>query len=152
MFRANETITNLTQYELPQEESDLFKAGLYFSIQPDKIWKSKIFCAFEKIHRFFINNLKTEETKSQIKPHLSYLANSYFYSYKPSPRILQHCVLQNLRKNEYIIITKPHKGNGVAILDRKLYDNDIQQVISDISKFEKLNDDPTLKREASTQT
>ena len=37
IFTANETITNLTQYELFQEEFDLLKAGLYFSIQPDKI-------------------------------------------------------------------------------------------------------------------
>ena len=37
IFTANETITNLTQYELSQEESDLLKVGLYFSIQPDKI-------------------------------------------------------------------------------------------------------------------
>ena len=34
---ANKTITNLTRYELSQEESDLLKTGLYFSIQPDKI-------------------------------------------------------------------------------------------------------------------
>ena len=40
---ANETITNLTQYELFQEESDLLKAGLYFSLQPDKIRKSEIY-------------------------------------------------------------------------------------------------------------
>ena len=37
MFTANETITNLAQYELFQEESYLLKAGLYFSIQPDQI-------------------------------------------------------------------------------------------------------------------
>ena len=37
IFTANETITNLTQYQLSQIESDLLKAGLYFSIQPDKI-------------------------------------------------------------------------------------------------------------------
>ena len=56
IFTANETITNLTQYELSQEESDLLKAGLYFSIQPDKIKKSEIFATFEKIHRSFLNN------------------------------------------------------------------------------------------------
>ena len=76
IFTANETITNLTQCELSQEESDLLKASLYFSIQPDKIRKSEIFTTFEKIHRSFFNNLKSEETKSQIKAHLSYLANS----------------------------------------------------------------------------
>ena len=107
IFTANETVTNLTQYELSQEESDLLKAGLYFSIQPDKIRKSEIFTTFEKIHRSFLNNLKSEETKSQIKVHLSYLANSYFYNCKPSPRILrQHRVLPNLRKTKDIIITK----------------------------------------------
>ena len=126
-FRATETITNLTQCELFQEESDLLKAGLYFLIQPDKIQKSEIFTTFEKIHRSFLNNLKSEETKSQIKVHLSYLANSYFYNYKPSPLILrQHRVLRNLRKNKDIIITKPNKGNGVVILNRKLYNNAIE--------------------------
>ena len=34
---ANETVTNLKQYELSQQKSDLLKAVLYFSIQPDKI-------------------------------------------------------------------------------------------------------------------
>ena len=152
IFTANETITNLTQYELSQEESDLLKAGLYFSIQPNNIRKSEIFTIFEKIHLSFLNNLKSEETKSQIKAYLLYLANSYFYNYKPSPRILrQHRVLRNLRKNKDIVVTKPDKGNGVVILDRKLYDNAIEEIISDSSKFEKLNEDATLKREASLQ-
>ena len=152
IFTANETITNLTQYELSQEESDLLKAGLYFSIQPDKIRKSEIFTTFEKIHRSFLNNLKSEETKSQIKAHLSYLANSPFCNYKPSPRMLrQHRVLRNLRKYEDIVVTKPYKGNEVVILDRKLYNNAIEEIISDSSKFEKLYEDPTLKREVSLQ-
>ena len=78
IFAANKTITNLTQYLLSQEEFDLPRAGFYFSIQPDKIRKSEIFATFEKIHRSFLNNFKSEETKSQIKAHLSHLANSYF--------------------------------------------------------------------------
>ena len=48
-------------------------------------------------------------------------------------------------------MTKPDKGNGVVILDRKLYNNAIQEIISDTSKFEKLNEDPNVKREASIQ-
>ena len=118
LFTANGTITDLIKYELTQEKSDLLKAGLYFSIQPDQIRKSEIFTTFSKIHRSFLNNLKSEETKSQIKAHLSHLANSYFYNYKPSPRVLrQHRVLRNLRKNKDIVIMKPDKGNGVAISD-----------------------------------
>ena len=82
-----------------------------------------------------------------------YLANSYFYNYKPYPSILwQHRILQNLRKNKDVIITKPDKGNGVAILDRKLYDNAIEEIISENSKFEKLNEDQNLKYEATLQS
>ena len=89
IFIANKTITNLTQYELSQEESDLLKASLYFSIQPDKIRKSKIFTTFEKIHRLFLNKRKSNVI----------LGNPFFHNYKSSPRILhQHHVLQNLRK------------------------------------------------------
>ena len=124
------------QYELSKEESDLLEPGLYFSIQLDKIRKSEIFTIFEKIHRSFLNNLKSQETKSQINTHLSYLANSYFYNYKPSPRILrQHRVLGNLKKNKDIVITKPDKENGMVNLDRKLYKNAIEEIISDTSKF-----------------
>ena len=35
------------------------------------------------------------------------------------------------------------------MLEGKLYNNTIDEIISDTSKFEKLNEDPTLKREAS---
>ena len=87
-FTANETIANLMQSQLSQKHTNLLKAGLYFSIQPDKIQKSKIFSTFEKINRSFINSLRSEETKIQTKVYLSYLANSYFYKYKPYPRIL----------------------------------------------------------------
>ena len=152
ILTANETITNLTQYELFQEESDLLKVDLYFSIQPDKVRKSEIFTTFEKIHRSFFNSLESEEAQSQIKAHLPYLANSYFYNYKPSPRILrQHCVVRNYRKNKDIVITKPNKGHGLVMLDRKLYNNTIEEIISDTSKFKKLSEYPTLKCEASLQ-
>ena len=91
-----------------------------------------------------LTTLDLRKPKVQIKAHLSYLANFYFNNYKPSPRILrQHCVLGNLRKSKDIITTKPDKGNKIVILDRKLYDNAIQELISDTSKFEKLNECPT---------
>ena len=56
--------TNLTQYELSQEESDLLKIGLYFSIQQDKIQKSEILTNFEKVHHSFLNTIKSEKSKS----------------------------------------------------------------------------------------
>ena len=39
----------------------------------------------------------------------------------------------------------------LSSLDRKLYDNVIQEIIFDTSKFEKFNEDPTLRQETSLQ-
>ena len=60
-------------------------------------------------------------------------------------------VLQNLTKNKDIIITKSNKGSGVVIIDRKLFDNATQKIISDTSKFEGLDEYPIVKLEGSIQ-
>ena len=46
---------------------------------------------------------------------------------------------------------KPVKGNAVVILDQKLYNSFIQEIITAASKFERLNEDPILKREVLLQ-
>ena len=46
---------------------------------------------------------------------------------------------------------KPDKGNGVVILDRRLYNNAVGGIVSNSSKFEGLNEDPALKSKASLQ-
>ena len=48
-------------------------------------------------------------------------------------------------------LTKLDEGNRDVILDWKLYDKAIQRSISDTAKFEKLDEDPTLKLEALLQ-
>ena len=67
IFTANETISNLSQYELYQKEFDLLKVGLYFSIQPNNIRKSEAFTTFENIHSSFLNNLKSAEIQKSDK-------------------------------------------------------------------------------------
>ena len=99
-----------------QEESDLLKASLCFPIKPGKNQNSEILFTFEKIHHLFIMNLKSNETKNQVKVHLSYLPKSSFYNYK-----LQRILRKHLTQNKDFVITKPNKGNGVLILDRILY-------------------------------
>ena len=44
-----------------------------------------------------------------------------------------------------------NKRIGVVILDHKLYDNTIQEIISVTSKFKILNEDPNLKHQVSLQ-
>ena len=63
------------------------------------------------------------------------------------------CIIQiiNVRLALESFIMKPDEGNGVVILDWKLYYNAIEEIISATSKFKKLSEDPSLKCEASLQ-
>ena len=57
IFTANKAITNLMQFESSQEESDLLKAGLYFSIQPDKFKNPKSSLTLKRFINRFLTTL-----------------------------------------------------------------------------------------------
>ena len=62
-------------------------------------------------------------------------------------------ILKDLRNDSNIM--KPDKGNGVVILDKHDYDKKMDEVLSDMSKFELLNENTikiTLKRENQVKT
>ena len=63
IFTVNETITNVTQYELSQEESDLLKAGLYFSIESDKIRNPKSSLPLKRFTVHFLTTLNPRKPK-----------------------------------------------------------------------------------------
>ena len=151
-FLPDEIVTNLSSHKLSPDELNLLKNGLQHSIPPNYLKKSDIFTSFELIHRFLTEDLKDSKFSSQLKSDLSHLVNSYYYNYHPNKETLKkHGILKRLRNNKYIVVCKPDKGNGVVILDRKIYDDCILELISDKSKFKKLNEDVTIKREGQLQ-
>ena len=58
---------------------------------------------------------------------------------------------RNLKRRKDILFCKPDKGNGVVILDKSVYRNKMEAILSDQSKFKELDQDHTAKREASLQ-
>ena len=151
-FKKDDVITNLSSYVLSDEENDLLQNGLSFGLQPKSLSKTDIFTTFEMISRFATSKLKKEDMTGELKSELSHLANTYYNSYKPSRDSLKkHGTLKKLKNNKDIVITKPDKGNGVVIMDRKSYIEKMLNILSDPSKFRKLDVDPTLKREGQLQ-
>ena len=151
-FNSKETITNLSRYSLTTDETDILKYGLYYSIPPRNLSKTDVLVSYELIHRFMKEDLKLGNESGRLKADMSHLANSYFYNYLPSRSTLKkHGILKRLQSNPEIVITRPDKGNGVVILDRKVYNKCITEMISDRKKFRKLEGDVTLKRERKLQ-
>ena len=104
------------------------------------------------ISRVLTSDLKEEGTEREVHGHLAHLANNYYHSYRPSAgQLKKHKILDKLKKNNNIVILKPDKGNAVVILDQSVYIEQMKKLISDVSKFKKLKNDPTMTRQTNTQ-
>ena len=151
-FSHNETVINLSSHQLKQEELDILKNGLTFSIKPPRLNASDILTTFEQIHYAMKAKLKKPEDHARLKIELAYIAQTYVSSYRPTKRdIKRYNIIRNIKNNKNIIISRPDKGNGVVILDRQSYLESCYDIINDSSKFTRLTHNPTLSREARLQ-
>ena len=49
------------------------------------------------------------------------------------------------------MIKRPDKGNGVVVMDRVIYNQQMHALLSDKNKFKRLSEDPTMLREGQLQ-
>ena len=151
-FTHKDTVTNLSKVKLSDEELDILRNGLNFSIRPSRLNSSDILTTFERIHLTLKSKLTQQEDYAHLKTELGHLAHTYISSYRPTPNDLKkHRILRSIRNNDNIIVLKPDKGNGVVIMDRQVYINSCYDIINNPTKFKLLSDDPTIAREARLQ-
>ena len=118
-FEEKEVIRNFSQHVLSEQEEDILRNGLKYSIPPAMTNKTDVFSTFELIHRAMKCDLKSEADAGRLKSEMSFLANSYLSNYKPSKAALKkRGILKRLRKNDSIVITHPDKGEGVIVLNK----------------------------------
>ena len=152
-FTPAETVLNLSGTRLSDDELEILKYGLKHSIEPLHINKTDVLTTFDFIHRSMSKDLKHEKDAGEVKAKMSYLANNYVNTYKPSKNTLRkHKIIEILRSNKDILITKPDKGNGVIIINRAIYMSSLYEIINDTPKFLKLPSNFTIGREGKLQT
>ena len=119
-------------------------------IEPRFISQADVLTTFDFIHRAMSKDLKDNRDIDEVKVKLSYFANSYVNSYKPTKHVLRKYNVSNkLRNNKYILIRRPDEGNRVAIVERWLYMSRMYDIVNIASRFLKLSADPTLRRKVS---
>ena len=116
---------------------------------PYNLDESSITTAFELFHQNLLkdNSHLPEYILSRIKTKLRYTCEKY-YNVK-TPYKYQK-VIQYMRENQSIIISKPDKGRGVVIMDRNIY-TDKCFLILNSRQFTQLNHDPADKFERKLQ-
>ena len=147
-FTHNETIHNLSTITLTTEELDVLKYGLKHPIHPLHVNKTDVLTTFEFILKTMTKDLKHEKQSGELKAKLSNSANTCVNNYRPSKYAMKkHRILKRLYKNNNIVILRPQKGDGVVIIDRKVYIQKIFEIIKGRTKLKELSTDSTALRE-----
>ncbi|XP_046860954.1 uncharacterized protein LOC124454192 [Xenia sp. Carnegie-2017] len=152
----DKVVFNFSNRLITDREKEILSKGLNFSIPPKKLNICTFLTPFEKLY----NRLKRESVNESsgffpdsIKCKLKDIAHSGFRSYSPPPFLYSQedlNILNNLKNDRTILITKPDKGNGIVILNKDDYTKKMDTLLSDTTKFQPLNGDPvkvTLQRE-----
>ena len=145
-------VVNISSYNLFEEELDILKFGFTFSTKSPHLRKSQFFTTFELFNQDLKRHLVDKSKANEVRSEIQHLATTYVNSFKPSLKDLKKLkILKRLKKNKDIIILRPDKGNGVVVLHKLAYNNAISDLLSDDTKFKKLQSDPTLRREGQLQ-
>ncbi|XP_063585791.1 uncharacterized protein LOC134763164 [Penaeus indicus] len=151
---SSKVIFNHSNRKLSEDETKLLNLGLDFALPCKSPTFAEHFLAFERLCHT-INNCQirdnSESNKQRVVEKIASLANETFYDFKrhrhwlPSFSKANHNALKSLKNDSSIIITKPDKGKGVVILDKKDYVNKVNVLLSDHTKFRKLDTEPFTK-------
>ena len=142
----NKVIYNFSDRTLSEEQKDALSLGLDYCMPLSSIKHSKFFLYFEKLCHTIKNSPIYKDSWHNITNGISTTANEAFKLFKrqqsenhdPNPLIP---ALKSLKDDKDIIITKPDKGRGVVLLNRRDYHNILQTIINDRSKFKQITTD-----------
>ena len=178
-LNKNKTIFNMSSRKLDITEEIALSKGLKYGINIKKVDDFEILCRFEALAKDLESENKLIENKNNVETaKISFQndINNFKSKFNNSITLnsqLQHiafeCLetakikeynltkeeekaLYDLSKDKTIIVNKADKGNAIVIQNKSDYENKMFDLLSDKSKFECLEYDPTIERENSLKS
>ena len=148
-------IFNLSNRPLNEIEKRVLSKGLRFGIKSRKIDTYEILTRFELVAQYIdskslkINNEQIDKKQAFLHQFKAKALEFLELSKNAIDSLTEeeHEALKELSKDETIIISKADKGNAVVIQNKSDYINKLIKLIEDKTKFECIEDDPTIERE-----
>ena len=149
----------MSKIELSEQELKLLSKGLRYSIFPSKFNDKEIQAQFEGLFSQAANYMNPSQ-KIEFK---ACLINCYslflssFKFYKNTDYYFSKCdreTIWGLKKKcdlKEVLLIKADKGNTVVLIDKAKYIECMNEILSDESKFEKVENDDKLDRQAKFQ-
>ena len=152
-------VFNMSKIELLESELKLLSKGLQYSIFPSRINEKEIQAQFESLFTqaaSFMNPSQKIEFKACLINCYSLLLSSFKF-YKKTDYYFSKSdreTIWGLKKKcdlNQVLLIKADKGNTVVIIDKAKYIEGMDAILSDESKFEPVENDTTLDRQAKLQ-
>ncbi len=139
----DQVIHNFSSYVLSDDEKSLLAKGLNFSIPMKNLQFADYMTPFETLYKDVKSCDISKHKLDLLKVDLKKVAYSSFNRYNFLKELNlskpEYDALKNLSSNKDIIIHKSDKGNSVVIVDRADYLKRMQEMVDDVSKFEKIS-------------
>ena len=135
-------VMNCSSVQLNDLQIEALSFGLNYKIRPNKFNRIHVEAQFENVfHQLSVIHPCNQDKHNWFKNKLTDIA----YDFLLSP-VRENCAItkQHIHalkelKKENVVVMKPDKGSGAVILDREEYVQKMLAILSDTSKFEKLD-------------
>ena len=152
MKETRDSVVNLSRVILDNELREIFSMGMNYHLQSKidhtnrKVQVEKL---FEDIKNKETGKAVTIEDESSLKTDLERFGRKELTPARQPLSKRQENLIKEFNRNEDIVVRKADKSNVFVILDRDFYTDGINEILSDETKFTKINRDPTeaLKKE-----
>ena len=148
---SNDVIKNYSSHNLSTTEKNLLMKGLNFALPPKKLKYENYLLPFELLYREVLLNHENDNTLIHLKSRIRDVGLSSFSVYNKKDHRFEnlnkeeYAAFLNLSSNNSIIIQKADKGNTVVILDKIDYIKEMEELLSDTSKFQSITFNPKHK-------
>ena len=138
-------VFNFSRRQLSTREEFLLSFGFDFKLPVFKLSFHKYFLSIEKlIHSVNKCKIRDGHNFGRVLDNIKSVAFNIFYNFKSkdvfSPIFSKSDfkLLKNLGQDKNVVICSPDKGRGVVILDKEQYLAKMNDIVSDSTKFQKL--------------
>lgn len=131
-------VKNLSSRTLSTSETELLSKGAGFAISPNQIPYDDFVVATEQACKYISNPGQKAALRAELTELLS--------KQKAPPSNLtkaEQQALNNLMKDNDIVIAQADKGKALVVMDKSDYINKMETKLNDPNTYEKLKDDPT---------
>ena len=158
-LRSPDCLINLSGKDLGLYEENVLYLGLNHHVLPKQVndadVKVQVEKLFKSIEKEDSDKKLSFESKDEVKVEIqSFLKNVRRICSSKTNRIF-HNSIRKLSDDDSIVVCKFDKGNGVVLLNKDDYNQKCYEILSDSSKFKKLNSDymvdTILKKRRSLQ-